>query len=200
MKIKTTKLYTFDELPKAAQQKALDKNRDINVDGEWWDFDCLTGFSADEGKKYGFTTESEYDDLLEYERMYFSIDRDWYLQFKNPYFRDLGQARKFLGISPELWERAQDAYSFETTGRRDGDTVLRFSDYDPETGDEWTRDEQDQLDEAQERFSDKREDCLRILRDEFEGLISDEAIIDTFEANEYYFNLAGNIQTPDGEG
>jgi len=200
MKIKTTELYTFDELPKESQRKALDNNRYLNVEfGEWWDFDGLTGFSEKEGKEYGFTRSVEWDDLLTYDRMYFSIDRDWYLQFVNPRFNDLEQARKFLGISPKLWERAQNCYYFRATDWRNGSTVLNFEGYD-ENGGGWTRDEQDQLDEAQERFSNKREDCLRILRDEYEEQTSDEAIKDTLIAKDYYFDLSGEIQRPDKEG
>jgi len=35
MKTKTINLYTFDELPKEAQEMALRKNRDFNVEGDW---------------------------------------------------------------------------------------------------------------------------------------------------------------------
>lgn len=35
--IKTT-VYTFDELSDEAKQSAIDNNRDINIDYEWWDY------------------------------------------------------------------------------------------------------------------------------------------------------------------
>lgn len=190
--------FTIDELDGRAKERALDNHRYINVElGEWWDFDGLTGFSAAEGEKYGFTSDSEWDDLLEYDKMYFDTGRGSYLQFVNPRFRNPEQARKFLGIDPELWQLAQYAYYFDVKGySRDGDTVLRWN--DPygldENGNEiteWTKAEQVQLDRASERFDDKRADCLRILRDECEGLQSDESVADTLQANDYLFDSNG---------
>ena len=184
--------FTIDELSPSAKKRALDEFRHINVeDHDWWDFDCLTGFSTDEGKKYKFKTIDEYNDLLEYDKMYFDIDRGSYLQFKNPRFRDLEQARKFLGIDRRLWKRAQYAYFFETAGySRDGDTVLNWNDDDGER--EWTAKEQAQLDRASERFNDKRDDCLRILRDEAEYQQSDEAVEEMLRINDYLFDAEGN--------
>ena len=38
METRQIKVYKFKELPEEAQQKVLDKFRNINVDYEWWDF------------------------------------------------------------------------------------------------------------------------------------------------------------------
>lgn len=181
--------YTIDELSDKAKTRALDKFRSINVeDSDWYDFDCLTGFSDAEGKEYGFKTMDEYNDLLEYDKMYFDVGRGEYLQFVNPKFRNLDQARKFLGIDKRLWQRVQSAYYFDVNDRRDGDTVLKW--YGEGT---WTPKEQEQLDRAAERFADKRADCLRILRDEYEGQQSDESVADTLQANDYYFDAEGRF-------
>jgi hypothetical protein len=40
MREETIKLYTFEELNQEAQQKALEKFYDINVDWQWWEFVC----------------------------------------------------------------------------------------------------------------------------------------------------------------
>ena len=43
---KTIQLFKFEELSENAQAKALDNERYINVDGDfWYDYDGKTGFS-----------------------------------------------------------------------------------------------------------------------------------------------------------
>ena len=54
----TRTLYAFDELPEAAQEKAIDRLYSLNVDHEWWEFQYedaervglkITGFDIDRG-------------------------------------------------------------------------------------------------------------------------------------------------------
>lgn len=53
---------------------------------------------------------------------------------------------------------------------------------------------QDEIEDAQQEFEHSLgQDYLTLLRDEAEYLMSDEAIIETFKANEYQFTADGRI-------
>ena len=79
MKTVTYNTYKFDELSPEAQEHAIEKLRYINVeDGFWYDYDGKTGFSSEEIRKYRLDPQKS-GDLLTYKKMYFSLDREWYI-------------------------------------------------------------------------------------------------------------------------
>lgn len=103
------------------------------------------------------------------------------------------QARKFLGFDKRSWEKVK--YSYQIYARnwiRDDDTHIYFEDTD-ENGQKWSKHVQEQIDRAIERFDDKRDDCLRILRDEYDYQTSDDAILESLRINDYLFDENGNI-------
>jgi hypothetical protein len=191
MKTKTIDLYEFDELPEDIKEKVLDNNRWINVDDSYWyDYDGKTGFSAEEIERYGLELERS-TDLLTYKKLYFSIDRSWYIQFVDAEFSHDETARKYLGVPGELWDKVDWAINDQPS--RDGNTRLE---YDPYTidGEDFTAEEEAILEQAVERFSDKIEEALRGLQKEYEYQTSDEAIIETIKANEYTFRADGKME------
>lgn len=181
----TYNLYQYDELSDSAKENALEWAADINVNFEWWDFDGLTGFSNSEIRQYRLGNPS--CDLLKYKKMYFDIDRGWYIQFIDAEFADDEIARKFLGVHKSLWEQVY--WLINDNPYRGTNTRLE---YEPQDGNkEFTPKQIAILDRAVERFANKMHKALYALRDEYEGATSREAIEDTIRANEYTFDVEG---------
>ena len=194
MRIQTTtkEVYTWDELSEDAKQHAIEKNWDINVDSDWWyDYDGKTGFTAKDIAKYRLDSE-HCDDLLTYKDMYFSIGRGDYIQFVDAEFKHEETARKFLGIPKKLWDRI-DWYINESPHRETNTRLeYEFNDNDGFSIDP-TPKQQEILDRAVERFADKISEALSGLRESFEWSTSREQIEETIKANEYEFDIDGNI-------
>ena len=195
MRIQTTtkEVYTYEELPEEIKRKVLEKHWDINVDGDWWyDYDGKTGFTSAEIKKYRLDME-HCDDLLTYKDMYFNIDRGSYIQFIDADFKHEETARKFLGVPAELWERV--LWTINDCPHRETNTRLEweFNYYDYPEDEDFTDEEKKVLDRAVERFADKVAEALTGLRNAWEWSTSREQIEETIKANEYEFDIDGNI-------
>jgi hypothetical protein len=192
MKTKTIELYTFEELPEDIQAKVLDNERYINVDGDYWyDYDGKTGFNSKEIKKYHLDLEHS-DDLITYKKIYFDLDRGWYIQFVDAEFKHDETARRFLGVPKALWNRVD--WTINDTPGRETNTRLEWElmDNDGYSCDATIK-QAEILDRAVERFSDKVEEALRRLRDNYEYSTSDEAVKETILANEYTFTIDGKM-------
>ncbi len=154
MRIKETKVYSFDELSEDAKQTALEKLYDINVPYEWWD-----GIFEDATHVGIKLTE-------------FDIDRGSYCRgefYKYP--EDV--ARMILQEHGEDCETYKTAKEFLVSSARAKD------------------DEVEDLDAEFRR--DILEDYRILLQKDFEYLTSEEAIIETIEANEYEFTGDGRL-------
>lgn len=185
-------VYSFEELSEAAKEHAIEKLSDINVDYDWWDFDCLTGFNSAEIAKHHLKPEEWKYDLLKYKHLYFDLDRGQYIQFDQCEFANDETARKFLGVPKALWNQVY--WSFENKGYGGNSHDNTRLEYEPQDNyKEFTEKQIAILNRAVERFADKVHDCWRMLRDDYEYRISKEAIIETIEANEYEFTENGNL-------
>ena len=184
---KTYTVYSYDELSDEAKEKARLELYDINVDFDWWEYDGHTGFSMDEIKKFHLNAyKSESDDLLKFKKMYFDIDRGGHVQFIDCSFSNNELARKFLGITPRLWEKID--ISFNNSGRNTNTYLeIEWNDWDSEQ----TEHDEILIERAKERFDNKMEEALKNLRDQYDYLMSKEAIEDTIKANEYTFDENG---------
>lgn len=186
----TRTLYKFDELPEAAQDKAIERYWDINVDFDWWDGDGLTGFTAAEIAKHHLDVK-HCDDLLTYDHLYFDLDRGQYIQFDNCRFAHDETARKFLGVPAAIWERVD--WCFNNPHYGGGNCGTTSLDYDWTGDKELTPKQTTILNRAVERFSDKMHECWRMLRDDYEYRTGKDAIVETIQANDYEFTEDGEI-------
>jgi hypothetical protein len=166
-------VYSFSELNDEQKQVAVDKLRDINVDHEWYEW------TVGDAKDIGLAIDTF--DLYR---------RDISGEFIDDGQHAAGLIVKEHGEGCETHKLAQ-AY---LTGR--AELVKKYSDgINTELVD---YDKEDEFDSEIEEF-DKEflhellEEYLAILRREEEYLTSDEAIIETIEANEYEFNEDGSI-------
>lgn len=197
MKTKTIELYEFEELPEDVQKKVLDNERYINVEDDfWYDYDGKTGFSKKEIEKYGLELEHS-DDLLTYKKLYFSCDREWYIQFVDAEFKHEETARRFLGVPVELWDKV--TWTINDKPYRETSTRLEweYEEYDDEDNliDEPPFNDRLILDTAVERFAEKVEEALIGLRNSYEYYLTDEAVKDTILANECTFTITGKMES-----
>lgn len=189
----TKNLYNYDELPEDIKEKAIQELWDINVDYEWWDYDGHTGFTAKELKRMRIKDQNAPCDLLKFKKMYFSLDRDYYIQFVDAEFTDDELARRFLRVPKKLWN--QVTWNIIDQPGRYGNTRLEYEKafVYGERWEEFTPKQIEVLERACEIFSDKISEALSDLSKEWDYRTSRKAIEETIEANEYTFNLDGEI-------
>lgn len=188
----TYNTYKFSELSPEAQEHAIEKLRYINVDDSFWhDYVGKTGFSAKELARMKVQVKDAPNELLKFKNVYFDIDRSWYIQFDDCDFSDDEIARKFLRVPRDIWERV--AWNFENRhygGNSHGTTKLV---YEWQGDKKLTKRQEEILDRACDIFSDKMEEALRGLQDTYEYLLTDEAVKETIECNDYDFTENGDL-------
>jgi hypothetical protein len=171
MRIKETKVYTFDELSDEAQRKAIDKLSDINVTDEWWEP------TYEDAERIGLKIEA------------FDIDRGSYVDGKFT-LDAIEVAAKIKEQHGEQCETYKDAVSFlavrdhfiDTWPKDENDEFINVGDLD------------EKLDEMEDGFFKTiREDYRIILSKEYGYQTSREQIIESIKANEYEFTEDGNL-------
>ena len=171
-------LFTFDELSKEAQEKAIEELWDCNVDHDWWDATYggaaeigleITEFDTDRGTIRGDLTESLLD-CCKLIRKNHGKECDTFATAKQ-YLTEYIKAFKKDG-----WKEDMDLEDYTPV-----ELLTEFGMYD----------------EAADVENDFKkallEDYLVILRKEYEYLTSKEAIKETIKANDWYFNAGGKL-------
>jgi len=169
--IKTT-VYNFNELSDDAKQKAIDTNREINVDYEWW------GSTYEDAENVGLKITS------------FDLDRNRHAEgnFTDDSYSvacqivaehgEMCATYKTAKEFTHIWEKAVKYYS-------DGIQTDTVADEKTEEFDEY-------IEEKESEFLENiLEDYAIILQNEYEYLQSDEAISETLIAKEYEFTEDG---------
>jgi len=164
----TTKVYTFDELPEATQDKIIKKWD--NADYDWWER------VYEDSERVGVTIQ-EFD----IDRRTISIKCNYPIDTARKLLEEHGEtcdtyilAKSFLDkINPlvEKLERIEDRECLRVTQ----------GNLEDEGEDTWPL------------FHALGEEYLSILRQEYEWLTSVEGIIETIKANEYEFTKQGEM-------
>ena len=168
-------LYEFSELNDAAKNRAIERFREINVDYEWWSctYDGMaeSGMIIREFDTYRGTIESNIDDKYETAQTIIS---------------DFGEAMELSIVSKQfLADRDALIEKYGEGNSTDGYAVKE----------EYLNEYDDDLDELESEYHhDLNEAMLQWLREEYEYLISDEAVIDSIEANKYEFTEDGSFK------
>ncbi len=166
MKTIEIQLYSFDELSKEAQQKALDKHRDINVSFEWWESTYedaknigleISGFDLDRNRH----AKGEF--ILSAQEVAANIIRD-----HGDMCETYKTAQKYLDDSQDI----ENKY-----------TILE----DPNR-------EEELLSRDDEFLNELLEDYSIMLQKEYEYQTDDEQIIEAIKANEYTFEANGTMR------
>lgn len=172
MRIIETKVYTFDELSEEAKQKALENLAYINVEHlEWWEF------TYEDAKRVGIKitgfdidrrNECTGELLYDMEEVAENILKEHGEQCKT-----VAIVKRFLAGKADILDDAK-------------------RDENGDFEDEW---EVDNLIDKLEKeiLEDLLDEYLTILRNDYDYLISEEAIKETIEANEYEFLEDGTL-------
>lgn len=163
-------LYSFNELSEEAKEKAIENLRDVNVYGGWWDW------ISDDAERIGLKIES------------FDLDRHLHCEI-SPYVSALECAQNIVNNHGETTDTYKVAEQFLD------DHEEPFSRYMDESSEDYESSElEDNLLYLEEEFfKDMGNEYAKILQIQYEYLYSDEAIIETIEANEYEFTEDGEL-------
>ena len=177
----TVKVYAFAELSEAAQERALNAFRDINVEFDWWDGAYDTICTA--GRLLG----------LDIDRINF--DTDLYCIFNAEYEYARGAAKAVRDEFPWADDLHDVARKLQDLQKRhfyslscavtEGRTTNRYSCF--RFGDDY------ECEDLGDIIDDFAYWAWILLQDEYEYLTSDEVIEEMIEANEYEFDEAGNL-------
>lgn len=168
MRVQITKknVYTFDELTEEQKEKAIEKLYDINIDYEWWDFMFY------DAENIGLKLTG------------FDLDRNRHA------------TGEFLLSAYEVAENiirdhgdACETYKTASNFLNDCNKDPRPDEDDEDFGD-W---EDRMIDLESEFLQSLLEDYSIMLQHEFEYKTSEEAIIETIQANGYEFDEDGNL-------
>lgn len=175
-------VYEFDELSEEAQERALERNRYINVEHLGW---------AD------FVTE---DFLIEAENIGFDIDWDYVeWDFSSPGRGTFSVRTKGIRANDNLLDDCNVVIGFDRDKVSYSSPVESIIVEEAYCDGDYV-DSMDELDEIEERVRVEfgvflvlcREICNE-LKDSYRQLTSDEAVADTLKVNEYRFLETGEI-------
>lgn len=174
MQIKTYNVYKYDELTKDQQQKAVTNLSDINTDCDWWD-----GIYSD-AKDIGLTLE------------YFNLDRNRHAtgKFSEDVHKVAENIKENHGEMCDTYRIATDYVSV-----RDA-LVKKYEDKNKpdHVADKHLEIFDEQLDIADAHFETMLIEAYSvILQKDYEYLVTEEAIIETIQANDYNFTSKGVI-------
>jgi len=185
MKTIEIKLYQFNELSEKAQERALEDFRYINVDNDWW-FDYI----MEDAKEFCLSIE-EFDIYRRDCEVAFLYNADETIKAikENAGGELLLIANEYEQQVKELFKAYSDYEKYQEWLRERDYTLddLEFEDWVLEE----TEYEEDKENIYIEFLKELGEYYLSMLQSSYDYHMSDEAIIDTIEANEYEFTENG---------
>ena len=179
MRIIETKAYQFEELDEQTKEKAIDNYRHISVDShDWWDF------IEEDLNSVGIELRS------------FDIERGSFAEIHlEDFYETCELILKCHGENCETYKIAERYI-------KEYDCIkVKIDDLESQDSDDSDEEHLDKLfhldkdledldEEYQKEFS---EEVLSMLRKEYEYMISDEYIIEMFDANEHEFTEQGKL-------
>lgn len=175
-------VFSFEELSEQAQQKAIEKFSDINVEHDWheWAYEDAKNVGI---KINGFDTYRKHIDgeLLRSASTIIANIMSEHGETSDTY----QTAKQYREDFSALYDELDTAQKNEDKDEEEQDDTLRSA-YDVEND----------IEELEEDFRKSiLEDYLSILSREFDYQTSEEAIIETIIANEYEFTEDGKLFT-----
>ena len=199
MRVLETKVYTFDELSEEAKEKAIEKNRYMNVEYWLWYHDIYDTF------------KEKYSSLFEITNMYFS---GFHSQGDGAMFEYGGITDKLidefieqLQLTPLRKKIVKEAIHFSGSGKHKGyyhnehccsHSFYVESQYDLET---YHKNIQEFIDNIamefeafiEDKYIDLAKELYQSLEDEYEWYTSDKSIKEHLIENEYEFTENGEL-------
>ena len=178
----TTMVYSFAELSEAAQERALNAFRDINVEYDWWMYGAYDTICT-AGKLLGLDIDG------------INFDAYLYCIFDASYEYVRGAAKAVKAEFPQNTDLHKIASELQALQKRHfyslscaitkGRTTNRYSCF--RFGEDY------ECEDLGDIIDDFAHWARILLREEYEYLTSDEAVKETIEANEYEFTEGGKL-------
>jgi hypothetical protein len=177
--IAKTVVYTWDELPEEAKDKALEKLWDLNFDHDWWDF-IYADAEAVGLKIVAFDLDRGFGVKVKLLQSVYNVAQA-ILEQHGPDTETYKTAQKYMADCKQLVEQQC---------QEEADRL--YSDFAAEMDLYWEFD--DDREEIDSEFVQALcEDYRILLQKEYDYLDSKESIIETIISNGYEFDINGNI-------
>ena len=182
-----TKVYSFEELNKDAQQVAIEEVRneyyENNDFANWAIDDCSLFEPIQEELEDLFGTEYDFPLIKNNRKVYFSLDRDRYIDISNAMeISSHNQFLLWLGINESDF---LDEEGFSILDYKIGKDTIEFDTTDWRI--EFTKEQETVLEIAKEKFEEHCEDILKGIERDIDYRFTDEAITEDILANDYEF-------------
>jgi len=199
MRIDQVKVCAFDELDPDIQEKILDRHRYWNVEcHDWWDYEGYLELTQQEMDEAGITMD-EYTNgcLFKWKKIYFDLDRNFHIQFHDLQVTNENILWKFLMV-PERLRNFMEFDCYNGDSRWNTPNTKSTIAFVMPSGDRIYEDEakgtiRKILEQANSLMDMKIYDALKMLRDEYDYLTSDEAVAESLIANEMEFLEDGTV-------
>jgi hypothetical protein len=168
------KLYQFEELSAEAKENAIERNRTMNVEHDWWDCTC------ESMKEVGVEINS-FD--IYYRNINIKIEDSEHTASKTIEYYGEGMevveiSKRFIADRDALIKRLGE-----------GNDIAGYS-----VKEEFIDEYDEEIEYLEEEYiKEMSEEILTWLRDEYEYLLTDEAVAETLIANDYEFTEEGQI-------
>jgi len=197
MRQEIIKVYKFDELNEEVKDKVLNDHRYREVDNEWWyENDFLMEPTKEEMDRFGIVPTPGYA-ILTYKISSFDIYRSRYLQLEDIEIENEDAFMKLIEIP--VWLRPYTYCQFSNKRNYERNTELTIE-FDYPDGDDIPEIEEylkflseEYFAQAERIFDEMMKEALNRLTEQYEYLMSDEAIREALIANEYEFLENGDI-------
>lgn len=194
MRVQERNIYTYDELPPEIQEKILEKNRDINVDHDWWDY------IYDDAKEIGGFLGIDIDRIY-YSGFFYQGDGACFEGYYRYEKDSVKKTKEYAPKDTELHRIAEGLYKIQK--RNFYAVIARIKHRGRHCHEFCTTIEMERSDDR-ELVRDTENDIADFLRDfmrwiykqlekEYEYLTSDEVIMDTIVGNAWEFDEHGNL-------
>ena len=186
-----TKIYQFNELSDEAKQTAIEGIKssyyEYNDFASWAIDDCALLEPPHKELEDLFGTEYDFPLIKNNRKVYFSLDRDRYIDISNAMeISSHNQFLLWLGINESDF---LDEEGFSILDYKIGKDTIEFDTTDWNI--EFTKEQEEILENAVKKFEEHCEDILRSIEREIDYRFTDEAIIEDIESNDYEFLKKG---------
>lgn len=193
MRTHRTKVYQFNELNEQAKQNAIEKVRseyyEDNDFASWAIDDCALLEPIEKELMDLFETEYNFPLIKNNRKVYFSLDRDRYIDISNAMeIQNTTQFLLWLGIKESDF---LDEEGFSILDYKIGKDTIEFDTTDWRT--EFTKEQETILESAKEKFEEHCEDILKRIERDIDYRFTNEAITEDILANDYEFTKDGKI-------
>ena len=175
MKTKTINIYSFNELSDEAKEKALSEYREVKESWDSFDIDFLREDFKEELLKIGILIENFYFDIYKNE-FYFSNPQ---IVYPILFLEKMGFT-KWLMVKELSFKSEEEREEFKELLEDNFFITDNEMNYIESNGEAFEE-------EINEKFKDIRMKFLKQVREDYEYQMSDEALTEEIEANEYEF-------------